>query len=181
MKKILYFTLLLLLTTACNDKKNVYSEMLKAERELIESYILREGIQVVEEEPEVWGEKVYWKIPDYDNFYFHLVQMGDTLDSAEDAAVEANDQILLRFKRYTLNEYPDTLFNWTTLDNPNPVKIQYMVNSEASCTGWQTAIKYMKYTNAQCKIICPSKMGFSEENSSVTPYGYDLKIIIKRY
>jgi hypothetical protein len=56
-----------------------------------------------------------------------------------------------------------------------------MEQSNDACTGWQVALKYMKYTDSQCKIICPSKMGFSEENSAVTPYGYDLKIKIKRY
>ena len=56
-----------------------------------------------------------------------------------------------------------------------------MVSSEQSCTGWQVALKYMKYTDSECKIICPSKLGFSNENSAVIPYGYDLKIKIKRY
>lgn len=177
MKKVFYIALLLIVATSCNKNQNIYSDMLKAERKLIEAYILREGITVVEEEPTEWGENVYWKLPDYDNFYFHLVNPGDSTLGE----VKSNDQILLRFKRYTLNEYADTLSNWTTLDNPEPVKLQYMVNSSTSCTGWQMAIQHMKYTNAQCKIICPSKMGFDEENSSVTPYGYDLKIIIKRY
>lgn len=177
MKKVIYIGLLLLLATACNENNNIYSDLLKAERELIENYIQRHGIVVVDEEPTEWGENVYWKVPDYDNFYFHLVQAGDTTQSE----VKSSDRVLLRFKRYTLDEYADTLSNWSTLDNAEPVKLQYMVNSETSCTGWQLAIQNMKYTNAQCKIICPSKLGFDEENSTVTPYGYDLKIIIKRY
>lgn len=177
MKKIKYIMLLLVLATACNNNKNVYSDLLKEEEELIQAYILREGIIVTDTLPAVWGEKVYYKVPEYDNFYFHLVDAGDTATDS----VEAKDNILLRFKRYTLDEYADTLSNWTTLDNPNPTRFQYMVNSEEACVGWHTAIQYMKYTNSQCKVIVPSKMGFSEENSSVTPYGYDLKIIIKRY
>jgi hypothetical protein len=183
MKKMIYFALLLMVASACNDNKNVYSELLKEETELIEAYILRQGIEVIESDsmPEVWGENDYWKVPEYDNYYFHLVQQGDTMPSAEEAEVQAKDQILLRFKRYSLDVYADTLSNWNTLDNPNPVKFQYLVNSEDACDGWQLAVQYMKYNNAQCKIICPSKMGFSEENSSVTPYAYDLKIIIKRY
>lgn len=179
MKKMIYLVLLLIVASACNNNKNVYSDLLKAEEELIKAYILREGIHVVESDsmPTQWGEKDYWKVPEYDNFYLHMVQAGDTAS----AEVEAKDNILLRFKRYTLEEYADTLSNWNTLDNPNPTKFQYMVSSDASCLGWQTAIKHMKYTNSQCKVIVPSKMGFSEENSSVTPYGYDLKITIKRY
>lgn len=177
MKKIVYIVLLLLLVTGCKENNNIYSDLLKAERKLIENYIQRNGIEVVTEMPEVWGDNVYWKHPDYDNFYFHLEQVGDTTQPE----VEVHDRILLRFKRYTLEEYADTLSNWTTLDNPNPITFEYMSSSEDACTGWHIAIQQMKYTNAQCKIICPSKMGFSEENSTVTPYGYDLKIIIKRY
>lgn len=174
--KIVFILLVVALFTACK-RNNVYSELLKAERNLIEEYMQRQGISVVKEEPTEWKEHVYWQLPDYDNIYFHLVDQGDTTQ----AAIEAKETVLLRFKRYTLNAYADTLYNWTTQDSPEPVKFQYMVNSDNSCIGWQTAVKYMKYPGAQCKIICPSKLGFSEENSSVTPYGYDLKIKIKRY
>ena len=160
--------IVLMLTYSC--KSNIYSEQLKAERALIENYIARQGIVVVDTLPadDKWSEKVYYRVPDYDNFYFHMVELGDTLSSAEEAEIESGETVLLRYKRYTLNEYPD-------------IKLQYMVNSETSCTGWQVALKYMRYSDSQCKIICPSKMGFSDENSSVTPYGYDLKIKIKRY
>lgn len=174
--RLVYLFLLLITFTACNDS-NVYSDLLKEERKLIESFIQRQGIKVVTEEPTEWGDNVYWQIPEYDNFYFHLVARGDTTQPA----LEANEDVLLRFNRYTLDYPADTIYYWTTLDSPNPVKIQYMVSSEQSCTGWQIALKYMKYTDAQCKIICPSKLGFSEENSAVIPYGYDLKIKIKRY
>ena len=183
MKKIQWIMMgiVLMLTYSC--KSNIYSEQLKAERALIENYIARQGIVVVDTLPadDKWGEKVYYRVPDYDNFYFHMVELGDTLSSAEEAEIESGETVLLRYKRYTLEEYPDTIYNWTTMDSSEPIKLQYMVQSETSCTGWQVALKYMKYHDAQCKIICPSKLGFSEENSSVTPYGYDLKIKIKRY
>lgn len=183
MKKIQWIMMgiVLMLTYSC--KSNIYSEQLKAERALIENYIARQGIVVVDTLPadDKWGEKVYYRVPDYDNFYFHMVELGDTLSSAEEAEIESGEIVLLRYKRYTLNEYPDTIYNWTTMDSSEPIKLQYMVNSKTSCTGWQVALKYMRYSDSQCKIICPSKMGFSDENSSVTPYGYDLKIKIKRY
>ena len=100
-----------------------------------------------------------------------MVALGDTTFPE----IEKEDKVLLRFKRYTLDEYPDTLSNWGTMDSADPIKLEYMVNSETSCTGWQVALKYMKYPYSQCKIIVPSKMGFKEENSTVTPYGYELK------
>lgn len=179
MKKIQILILgaLLLAVYSCNS--NIYSEQLKKERALIENYIERMGIQVVDTLPadDAWSEKLYYRVPGHDDFYFHMVELGDTTQPE----LEAKETVLLRFKRYTLDEYPDTLFNWGTMDSAYPVKLQYLVSSETSCAGWQLALQCMKYHGSECKIICPSKMGFSEENSSVTPYCYDLKIKIKRY
>ena len=159
----------------CNN--NTYSDDLKEEQKLIENFIQRQGIQVVTEEPSEWADNVYWKLPDYDNYYFHLVQRGDTTS----AELEAKDKVLLRYRQYTLDAYADTISYWTTLDSPNPVELQYMVSSQASCTGWQLALQYMKYSGAECKIICPSKLGFTDQNSNVIPFGYDMKIQIKRF
>lgn len=178
MKKISLSALLLsivFILVGCNN--NTYSDDLKEEQKLIENFIQRQGIQVVTEEPTEWKENVYWKLPDYDNYYFHLVNPGDTAS----AELEAKDKVLLRYRQYTLEAYADTISNWTTLDNPNPVELQYMVSSSSSCTGWQIALQYMKRSDAECKIICPSKLGFSDQNSSVIPYGYDMKIKIKRF
>lgn len=175
--KIILTAVIALLLAACQNN-NVYSDLLKAERQLIESYIQRQGIQVLDTLPahDEWEEKVYYRVPEADNFYFHLVAIGDTTLNE----VKTGDLVSIRFKRYTLNEYADTLYNWTTQDSPNPIKFAYhpnynMVTSDQTCKGWLLAVKYMKYPKAQCKIICPSKFGFSEENSSVTPYGYDIK------
>ena len=77
MKKIVYICLLLLLVVGCKNN-NVYKDLLKEEEKLIASFIKRNNIVVVDEQPEVWGENVYWKVPDYDDFYFHLVTQGDT-------------------------------------------------------------------------------------------------------
>ena len=38
----------------------------------------------------------------------------------------------------------------------------------------------MMYTNAECQIICPSKLGFTADQNSVTPYCYIMKMKIKR-
>lgn len=178
MKQITIFALLMSIAfvlIGCNN--NTYSDDLKEEQKLIENFIQRQGIQVVTEEPSEWADNVYWKLPDYDNYYFHLVQRGDTTS----AELEAKDKVLLRYRQYTLDAYADTISYWTTLDSPNPVELQYMVSSQASCTGWQLALQYMKYSGAECKIICPSKLGFTDQNSNVIPFGYDMKIQIKRF
>ena len=173
MKKIqlILVGIVLLVASGCNS--NIYSEQLKKERKLIESYIARHGLIIVDTLPaaDQWEENIYYRVPEGDNCYFHMVALGDTTFPE----IEKNDPVLLRFKRYTLDEYPDTLSNWGTMDSADPIKLEYMVNSETSCTGWQVALKYMKYPYSQCKIIVPSKMGFREENSTVTPYGYELK------
>ena len=173
MKKIQLILMGIVLLAAYGCNSNIYSEQLKKERELIENYISRSGIVVVDTLPadDAWGDNVYYRVPDYDNFYFHMVELGDTTFPE----IEKEDEVLLRYKRYTLDEYPDTLFYWSTTDGPKPIKLQYMVTSETSCAGWQVALKYMKYPYSHCKIIVPSKMGFSEENSAVIPYGYELK------
>ena len=177
MKNISIWMLIMsfIILTGCNE--NTYSDDLKEEQKLIENFIQRQGIQVVTEEPTEWKENVYWKLPDYDNYYFHLVNAGDTTS----AELEAKDIVFLRYRQYTLNAYADTVSCWTTLDTPNPVELQYKVTSSASCTGWQIALQHMKHSGAECKIICPSKLGFSEQNSQVIPYGYDMKIKIKRF
>ena len=63
-----------------------------------------------------------------------------------------------------------------------PVEFIYLTDYTAACTGWHAAVKFMKYTDAEAKIINPSKLGFSSaEGTTVTPYGYEMKIKIKRY
>ena len=176
-KKINIALLLSIVFIAVGCNQNTYSDDLKEEEKLIENFIQRQGIQVVTEEPTEWGENVYWKLPDYDNYYFHLVNAGDT-SSAE---IEAKDKVNLRYRQYTLEAYADTISCWTTQDSPEPVMLQYLVASSASCSGWQIALQYMKYSGAECKIICPSKLGFTDQNTSVIPYGYDMKIQIKRF
>ena len=174
MKKISIYLLLLLGSILIGCNNNTYSNALKEEEKLIENFIKRQGRQVVTEEPTEWNENVYWKIADYDNFYFHLVEKGNPNDS-----LEAKDWVNLRYIQYTLEAYADTTRFWNTDDyGANTPKVQYMVSSEKSCAGWQIALQHMKYSGAQCKIICPSTLGFTDDNSNVIPYGYDMKIQI---
>ena len=177
MKKLSIYILLFMgiILAGCNN--NTYSNALEEEKKLIENFIQRQGIKVVTEQPTQWDDNVYWKIPDYDNFYFHLVAAGDTTKPA----LEAKDIVLLRHIQYTLDAYADTTRFWNSDDQPHPTELQYLVSSETSCAGWQIALEHMKYTGAQCKIICPSKLGFSDQNSNVVPFGYDMKIQIKRF
>lgn len=177
MKKISIYIVLFMGVALASCNNNTYSNALKEEQKLIENFIARQGIKVVTEKPTEWGDKVYWKVPDKDNYYFHLVEVGDTTKPA----LEAKDKVNLRYIQYTLDAYADTTRFWNSDDQPKPTELQYMVYTESTCEGWQIALEHMQYTGAQCKIICPSKLGFTNQNSNVIPYGYDMKIQIKRF
>ncbi len=179
MKKILYSLLTLVvgaLVMSCAS--NTYADALEKEKELVADYIKREKINVLPEIPEdgVWGEKDYVEIDDY--LYFHLSNVGDT---ASHDSLEVGMNVNLRYRRYTLDVYADTVSYWTTMEAPTPISFRYGTSSSATCSGWLKALPYMKYSGSEAKIICPSKMGFSEEQSSVTPYGYDLKIQLQNF
>ena len=183
MKKIAFFILAVVaLANLSSCKQNSYAQQLKDEKKLIADFIEREHINVIYEEPAdgVWGEKDYLdlKSEGYDNLYFHLVSVGDTLTPA----IIKGDKVVLRYRRYTLDVNPDTVSYWTTAQTGYPKEFTYMTDFTEACAGWHYAIKHMRYTDSEAKIINPSKLGFSDaEQATVTPYGYDLKIKIKRY
>lgn len=171
--------------SSCNQ--NSYSAERKAEKKLIANYMARNGYRLLDEEPSIdhaWPEKDYYAIAGYDNLYFHLEQPGDSAyidgeDTILLAPVRQGDVVIVRYKQFTLTENPDTLSYWTTLDAPYPVEFDYLAASSI-CTGWHEAIRHMQYDGAICKIIVPSVQGFSSDMKTVTPYGYILKMKIKR-
>ena len=178
MKKYIIPCLLLLLIGAVSCNQNSYSAKRAAEDKLIADFISRQQIRIIYEEPEngVWGEKDYLKVPGYDDLYFHLTHSGDSA-----YAVKSGDKILLRYIQYTLEEFADTSSYMTTAEQAYPTEFTYLTDYTTACEGWHAAVKYMKYSGAACKIICPSKQGLDTEKSTVTPYGYDMQIKIPRY
>lgn len=160
----------------CNS--NSYANALKEEKQLIADYIKRQNIHIIYEEPEDgnWGENDYLEIGD--NCYFHLTDRGET----EGDSIAYKDKILLRYRQYTLDVYPQVVKScWTTNESANPVVFQSGISSSETCTAWLLAVVHMKYNAAEGKLICPSKLGFTESGTSVTPYGYDLKIQIRKF
>ncbi len=177
-----YINILTILVVALSSvacvSSNSYAKALEAEKELVADYIKREKINILHEIPEdgKWGEKDYVEIDDY--LYFHLSYVGDT---ASNDSVEVGMGINLRYRRYTLDVYADTVSYWSVIEAPTPIEFTYGTSSSNTCSGWLKALPYMKYNNSEAKIICPSKMGFSEEQSTVTPYGYDLKLQLRNF
>ena len=163
---------------ACkNQSDQIYGNELKAEKKLIANYIASNNINVIHTEPATpadWGENDYLEIADYT--YYHLVDPGDTTGDP----VAYRDYISLRYRKYSLDLYADTISAWNTNDAAYPVEFQYGTSSDYTCQGWLLAIAYMKYNNSIGKLICPSKKGFSEDTNSVTPYVYDLKIKFRK-
>jgi len=103
-----------------------------------------------------------------------LVNPGDTAANADTLA--SNDVVVIRYRQYTLTEDPDTLYYWNTIDYPYPISFSYLDYTQA-CTAWHEAVSYMKRNNSEAKLIVPSKIGLSEYMNSVTPLGYDFKIV----
>lgn len=160
---------------SCNGTS--YSNQLKDEKKLIADFIKRQGINIIYEEPEYdkWGEHDYLEVADY--CYFHLSHMGDTTT----APVETKDNVNVRYRKYTLTVKSDTVSYWNTNEMAYPIEFQYNVSSTSACTAWHYAIAKMKYSGSEGVVICPSKLGFENDASSVTPYGYDLKMQIRRF
>ena len=192
MKKICFFLLfgLALMITGCAS--NTYSKLRDKEDKLIANYISRNGLVILEDEPaadHVWGEKEYYKVREYDNLYFHLITRGDSIrvdsispteNDTVDLEIIANDLIVMRYKKFELTENADTLSYWTTLDQAFPTEFHYSNLSDCECVAWHVAVKLMKYPESLCEVIVPSKLGFSDEQTSVTPYVYILKIKVKQ-
>ena len=168
---------------------NSYSSDLKAEKKLIANYIAREGIHVIYELPEddaAWGEKDYYQVNGYDYLYFHLTRRGtpyhinDSGDTIRTDSIIATETVVMRYKKYTLGLNADTADYWTTLNSAYPLEFTYLTDYTTAPRAWHVAVGLMKYSDSECKIICPSKLGFTEDGNTVTPYGYDLKMKIKR-
>jgi len=177
---------------AAGCSQNTYSSLREKEDKLIGNYIRRNGLKILTEEPDVnyvWGEKEYYRVAGYDSLYFHLISRGDSIriDSISptrkdtvDLTIVTNDLIVVRYKKFALDEGADTLSYWTTLDQAYPYEFHYGNTAECDAVGWHVAVRLMKYPNSQCEIIVPSKLGFSDDQTSVTPYVYIMKIRVKQ-
>ena len=158
--------LLLIAMVACESETN-YSQLLKAEEELIDSWLARNEIVLLDDFPTdtVFGANEMYHFED--GIYFQLIEkgVGDTL--------RTGDKLVLRYRQSTLDEYPVVEDYWTTQDRPYPNEIIYGSLSN-SCEGWQKAFELMKKSDAHARIIVPSKLG--RNDSEVIPYVYEMKI-----
>lgn len=190
MKRAMYiFALLLGLTllTGCRQS-TAYSTQLKAEKALMNEYIKRNGLEIVDTMPSVEAfmknSKLYYAVQGYDRLYYHLDHMGDSVKVLGDSTYEIEpvrrgDVVVMRYKQFTLTQVADTADYWSTLNAPYPTEFRYMVDN-SSCRAWHIAVDLMKYSESECTILVPSKLGDELAQNSVTPYGYKLRMQIKR-
>lgn len=167
-KAILYSVIcaLAVLFASCESDTTRYADQLKAQDKLIEEFISREKIKVLNSFPKEWGANDY--VLTSSGLYFHLdnAGSGDTL--------RIGDKVNIRYRQRTLESDAIQEDYWTVQDTPHPTTLLYSIDNE--CAAWTEAIGYMKRSGAQCKIIVPSIIGFSTAQNSVTPYYFEMSI-----
>lgn len=146
-----------------------YSKELEAEERLIDQWLERNGITLLDEFPKdsLFTEKQMYHFTD--GIYFQM------FDKGEGDTMVAGDVIILRYKSSTLDDNAIAEDYWTTQDRPYPNEITYGSTTN-SCKGWNAAFEIMKRSGAHARIIVPSKLGF--DDSQVIPYVYEMKIKI---
>jgi len=180
---VIFFVSVLAVLGFVSCSSGTYADKLDDEKKLIADFIKRQNIKVVSEFPadNEWGDKVYVRTKS--GLYYHLVDPGDNTNLSD--TISDNDQVIVRYITYTLDQKADTSYYYSTLDAPTPYTFYYdkeYTSSSGACVGWQEAVKHMKYNNSSAKIIVPSKLSFDTYLQDVTPMGYDMKIkILKAY
>lgn len=144
-----------------------YSKELEAEEKLIEQWLQRNNVTLLDDFPEDslfgWNEMYHFK----DGIYFQM------FDKGEGDTLVAGDVIILRYRSSTLEDNAIVEDYWTTQDRPYPNEITYG-STNNSCKGWNAAFEIMKRSGSHARIIVPSKLGF--DDSQVIPYVYEMKI-----
>ncbi|MBQ0007430.1 MAG: DUF4827 family protein [bacterium] len=146
-----------------------YSKELEKEENLINAWIKRNGIKILDKFPEdsLFAEDEMYHFKD--GIYFQLLEKGkgDTLRNG--------DVIILRYKQSTLDKNPIVDDYMTVEDREHPNEIIYgsMTNS---CKGWNEAFKLMKRDSSYARVIVPSKLGFND--AVVIPFLYEMRIRI---
>lgn len=176
----IFLTVVVLLFVAysCSDTVS-YADQLKAEQSLISNYIARNHIKVVTKMPTTfpWPDNVYYK--GSSGMYFRLINKGDSIFDGDTIRAESGDLIVTRYVQYTLAVVPDSISSWNTVAYAYPSQFIYGNAAQVS-SAWQEAVSYMKYNNSEAKLIVPSKLNFSKYSESVTPIGYNFKILVQQ-
>jgi hypothetical protein len=164
--------LLLLLVAGCTTS-GTYADLLKTQSIIIKDYIKQNNIQLTSSLPadNAWKSNEYCLTPT--GLYYRLLNPGDTTTDS----IRAGDRVSVRYLKISITTPPDTVENtWTTLTSPYPFIMTYRV-SGSEPSAWQEAVSYMKYSGSEAQMIVPGTLGFSAEQSSITPYVHVISIL----
>ncbi|MDR0829307.1 MAG: DUF4827 domain-containing protein [Prevotellaceae bacterium] len=176
-KKILLLSILAIFCFSCEKSTN-YSAQLKAEKKLIEHYLAKNNIEVVntfimDSILDTVPQKIFYHNGE-DSIYFRLISKGTG------KVVETGDRVQVRYIESTLDDNPIVESYMTTSDLELPIEVIFGDLPSASSkvnynsVGWQSAIRLMHSSEAVAEFIVPSRIGLkkAEANNKLTPYHY---------
>ncbi|MGI6520105.1 MAG: DUF4827 family protein [Fermentimonas sp.] len=168
-------TALLMLFTACNDKKT-YADYLKDEARAIDLFIKKNGLEILDKLPPNGQFKSNQFYKDASTgVYYNIVEYGNKQQKAS-----LGDEVYIRFKGLTYFMTDDTT-KYNNLDpirSPFPQTLVYRgkVNSNTkshySTAGWMVPVPDIGH-KAVVKLIVPFEMGSSYDQSNYQPTYYD--------
>lgn len=144
MRKIIYFTFIVLLAAAISSCNKIDKEQ---ELDLLYKYLETNEIDID---------------PTESGLYF-LESGFSTLQTFASDFPSAGDSVFVIYKGYLLAD-PGVVFAQTSLEELGI----YIFKSEDVLKGWEEGIGYMK-TGTSAKIIVPSSLGYGKERTGLIP------------
>jgi hypothetical protein len=172
------FLALGMVMTSCSDSTS-YADLLNIETKAINNYLADQ--KVIGEAPAdsifiIGSDAPYYRMDEDGNVYMRVISRGDMSNRPEE-----DDLVYLRFMRYNLKDYadktlPDGDGNAENVAYAETIRYQNY-NSSSSSTwgeGIQLPLTYFGY-GCEVEIVMRSRVGRSDEISSVVPYLYKIR------
>lgn len=152
------------LIVSCSSSKT-YAQMLEEEQAAIHSYINDNNLKIITEMPTdtVFGEKEFLRFSN--GLYMNIVYRGNLSSRPQ----YDTSNIMVRFKDVKLLTYiEDSTYFYGNWFDRTPFEFVYGSSPRA---GWDYPLQYVG-DSAVVRLIVPSKLGTSGEQSAVYPYYY---------
>lgn len=179
---ILSFIGILLLTTSC-DKKKSYADLLRDEIKIIDKFIAKNGIVLLDKFPEdtIFKSNEFYRDP-ATGVYFNIISKG------ENRKAEEGEEIYLRYDGLRIISAKNDTITFSTLNAPNPSTLIFrgqvtMANKSiyASTTpAWVVPLRYIGH-KGRAKMIVPFTMGSRSETLNYQTTYYDLVSYVFEY
>lgn len=151
-------------STSCSSRKTL-AQMMKEEEENIESFIAKQGFQIITTLPSdtIFKEKQYMKFSN--GLYMNIKHRGDLTHRPK----KDTTNVFMRYKDfYILSQPDDSTYkdgNWLSTA---PVEFFY---NQATRDAFDYPLQFVG-DSAIVSFIMPSKLGSTDEQSAVIPYYY---------